>query len=88
LNKQSQKLHDVLVKLVHFIGCNFFTIRGQNPSNTYIYLKPDFNIDRGSPTSEQEILYRELAGEIEELTEKAKQQYSKYRLVVKKNLKV
>lgn len=88
LNKQNQKLHDALVDLVRFIGRNFFTIRGQNPSNTYIYLKPDFNIDRGSPTTKQETLYRELANELEELTEKAKQQYSNYRLAVKKKLKV
>ncbi len=89
INKENQKLVDDLFQLTNFIGYNFFTIRGQNPHNKNQYLKPDWNVDRGdNPSPEKIEKYFEYAKELENLAKKAIEQYSKYRLSIKKVLKI
>ena len=89
ISKENQKLLDDLLQLTDFIGFNFFTIRGQNPSNKSQYLKPDWNPDRGDdPSPGKMSKYEEYAKELEALTRKATKQYSEYRLAIKQNLKI
>ena len=88
LIKQSQELLQVLTQLTYFIATNFFTMRDQNPRITRKYLKPDFNIDRGDPSPEQEAAYRRYADELQQLTMTARKQYTKYRFAIKQTLMV
>ena len=87
--KQNQKLLDDLDQLTDFIATNFFTIKGQNSNNKSQYLKPDWNPDRGDdPSPEKMAKYGEYAKELKDRTRKVLKQYSEYRLVIKRILKI
>ncbi|MBI5351932.1 MAG: hypothetical protein HZB50_04775 [Chloroflexi bacterium] len=88
LIKQSQSLLKDLDELNKYIAGNFFYLRGQDSSNKNEYLYPDLNIDRGGSTAEDMKKYSKYASELEDLTRKVGRQYSQYRLVIKKILKV
>lgn len=87
---QSKKLFHNLDQFTDFIGHNFFTIKGQNSNNNYRYLRPDWNFDRaeGIVDSNKSNKYDECARQLGELANKTLEQYSRYRLDVKKFLKV
>ncbi len=87
--RQNQKLLNDLDQLTDFIASNFFSIKGQNPSNKSRYLKPDWNPERANdPSPEKTIKYNEYAKELKNMTEKVLRQYSYYRFAIKQNLKI
>ncbi len=86
--RENQRLPNDLNQLTDFIATNFFSIIGQNASNKNQYLKPDWNLDRGDPSSEEMVMYNEYAEELKALTRKAISQYSEYRLAIKRILKI
>jgi hypothetical protein len=86
---ENQKLLNDLDQLTDFIATNFFTIRGQSPSNKNQYLKPDWNPDRGDdPSPEKMARYNEYAEKLNDMTRKVLKQYSGYRFAIKRILKI
>ena len=89
IGKENKKLFDNMNILTDFIATNFFTIRGQNPSNNNQYLKPDWNPERGiDPSPERITKYQEYASKLKSMTRQVLKQYSEYRHVVKRTLKI
>lgn len=88
VNKENQKLLDVLKGLTKFVSDNFdFWKNVENP----LYLKPELDPDKAAyedQTKERFDKYQEYAKELELLTKSVKKRYPAYRLIIKKKLKI
>jgi hypothetical protein len=87
--KENQRLLNDLTQLTDFITPNFFLRGDQDPSSKSLYLRPDWNEDRGgNPSPEQMDKYDEYAKEMKGMARKVIKQYAEYRLAVKQALKI